>query len=336
MDPQALRTLPKVELHRHLECSIRPSTLRELLKLAGFDVPADPKAFSNLYLVTEPMDDLESVLRKFLATQKVLSTEKILERIAYEAVEDAFNEGIRILELRYAPTFVQQGHENLSFDQIHQAFCRGLDRARKQFPVAVGLIAIIQRILPVSEGKRVTDFVIANRDTFIGIDLADNEVGFDSKPFAPLFEKARAAGVHVTIHSGEADVPGSSNFVRDAIEILGAERIGHGVQIYQSPEMIDFVKSKRVPLELCPTSNWLTHAVKSLSQHPIRQLMEAGVDVTLNSDDPGVFGIDLTNEYQVLQSHLNFTEREFKKLNDTAARVSFIPLKDRQAVWPGL
>lgn len=324
INSQTLRTLPKVELHRHLECSLRPSTLRELLTLSGLEVPKDPTAFANLYLVKEPMDDLESVLRKFLATQKVLSTEQVLERIAYEAVEDAHNEGIHTLELRYAPTFVQQGHEDLSFDQIHQAFVRGLERGKKQYGVAAGLIAIIQRILPVSEGKRVTDFVIANRDTFIGIDLADNEVGFDSKPFAPLFEKARAAGLHITVHAGEADVPNAPQTVRDAIDILGAERIGHGVQIYRSPEMIEYVKSKNITLELCPTSNWLTHAVKSLDQHPIRKLMEAGVAVTINSDDPGVFGIDLTHEYQVLQTHLGFTEADFATCNATATRASFL------------
>jgi adenosine deaminase len=302
---------------------------------SGLEVPANSRDFANLYLVTEPMTDLESVLRKFLATQKVLSTEQVLERITYEAIEDAYKEGIRILELRYAPTFVREGHENLSFDQIHQAIVRGVEKA-KHLPVAVGLIAIIQRILPVEEGKRVTDFAIANRDTFVGLDLADNEVGFDSKPFAPLFEKARAAGLHITVHSGEADVPGSPEFVRDAINVLGAERIGHGVQIYHSPEMMDFVKSKNVPLELCPTSNWLTQAVKTLDAHPFRILMEAGVPVTINSDDPGVFGIDLTNEYQVLQTHLGFTEKDFKTCNETAARASFISLDKRRAVWPGL
>lgn len=336
MDMNELRALPKVELHRHLECSLRPSTLRELLTASGESVPEEAAAFSNLYLVTEPMNDLESVLRKFLATQTVLSTEQVLERISFEAVEDAYLEGIRILELRYAPTFVQQGHDDLSFDQIHQAIVRGVTRAEKQFPVAVGLIAIIQRILPVADGARVTDFVIANRDTFIGLDLADNEVGFDSKPFAPHFARARAAGLHITVHSGEADVPGAPEFVRDAINILGAERIGHGVQIHHSPEMMEFVKSKNVPLELCPTSNWLTQAVKSLDQHPFRKLMEAGVGVTINSDDPGVFGIDLTNEYRVLQDHLKFTKAEFAHCNETAARASFIPLAKRQKVWPSL
>ncbi len=333
MTLEQLRAIPKVELHRHLECSLRPSTLRELLGGAGLEVPTDQAKFDLKYLVTQPMDDLEAVLGKFLATQGVLSTEDVLTRITFEAIEDAYADGIRILELRYAPTFIQLGHEHLSFKQIHAAILRGVAKA-KSIPVAVGLIAIIQRTLSFEEGERVTKFVIENCDSFVGLDLADNEVGFDSKKFAPLFQRAKRAGLHITVHSGEADVPGSPEFVRDAIEVLGAERIGHGVQIYQSPSMIEFVKSRRIPLELCPTSNWLTNAVTALRKHPFQILMKAGVPVTINSDDPGVFGIDLTNEYEVLHEHFGFTEAEFNQCNDTAAAASFIPFAERQKVWP--
>lgn len=331
---EQLRAIPKVELHRHLECSLRPSTLRELLSKSGKPIPPEQEAFAKMYLVTQPMDDLEAVLGKFLATQGVLSTEEVLERITFEAVEDAFLDGVRILELRYAPTFVQMGHEHLSFERIHQAIVRGRDRACAKYPIAVGLIAIIQRILPFAEGERVASFAIENKDTFVALDLADNEVGFDSRPFAPLFQRAKAAGLHITVHSGEADVPGSPEFVRTAVEVLGAERIGHGVQIYRSPEMIEFIKSRRIPLELCPTSNWLTNAVSVLNKHPFKQLMDKGVPVTINSDDPGVFGIDLTNEYRVLHEGLGLTLADFERCNDTAAAASFIPLAQKQKVWP--
>lgn len=334
MNLEQLRAIPKVELHRHLECSLRPSTLRELLGAGGMPVPAEREAFAKMYLVMEPMDDLEQVLGKFLATQKVLSTEEVLERITFEAVEDAYHDGVRILELRYAPTFVQLGHSHLSFEKIHEAIVRGRDRACAQYPIAVGLIAIIQRILPFEEGRRVAEFAIANRDTFVALDLADNEVGFDSKPFAPLFKKARAAGLRITVHSGEADVEGSPYFVRDAVEILGAERVGHGVQIYREPEMIEFIRSRRIPLELCPTSNWLTNAVSAVNKHPFKQLMDQDVLVTINSDDPGVFGIDLTNEYRVLHEGLGLGLDDFTRCNDTAAAASFIPLAERQKVWP--
>ena len=147
---------------------------------------------------------------------------------------------------------------------------------------------------------------------------------FDSKPFSPLFERARQAELGITVHSGEADVPKAPRYVRDAIDYLGATRIGHGLQIHRDQNMMNYVKEKGIVLELCPTSNWLTNAVSSLDSHPFRKLMEYGIRTTINSDDPGIFGIDLTNEYEILAKHHNFTETEFNHCNDIAAASSFI------------
>ncbi|HEX4923962.1 MAG TPA: adenosine deaminase [Bdellovibrionales bacterium] len=331
-----LKHLPKAELHRHLEGAIRLETVKELAQAHGLDLPADHGEFREKVLVTRPMENLGVVLGKFWLTQSVLSTEEILERITFEAVEDAYNEGIRVLELRYAPNFILENHPNLTFDSIHQSILRGLERAKKQFPMAVGLIGIVVRVDPMDECESVANFIIDNRDTFLAIDLAGDEAGYPCKTFAPLFMKAKKAGLRVTVHSGEADQPGAAEFVRDAIECLGAERIGHGVQIYRDPKMIEFVKSEKVVLELCPTSNWLTNAVKNLGAHPIRFLGDQGVAVTVNSDDPGLFGIDLTNEYHVLHNELGFSVDELRKLADEAARHSFIPIEERRKVWPGL
>ena len=328
-----LRKLDKVELHRHLELSLRHDTIRELAPNFGIEIP-DQQTFIERFLITQPMADLSSVLNKFLDTQKLLSSTEILERITYECCEDAYNEGIRILELRYAPTFVRQGHDNLSFTDIHQAITKGMQRAEADFPMAVGLICIIQRILPVNEAEAVTQFAVDNKDTFIGLDLADNEVGFDSKPFAPFFSRAKEAGLGITVHSGEANVPKAPEYVKDAIDYLGATRIGHGVQIYRDPQMIDYVKKKQVVLELCPTSNWLTQAVNSTQEHPFRVLMEQGVLCTINSDDPGIFNINLTHEYQILFEQHGFTEKEFNQCADIAARASFISKDKKQKVWP--
>lgn len=327
-----IQSLPKVELHRHLELSIRHSTLRELAPKFGFDL-SPKEAFGHHFLIEEPMTDLGAVLHKFLDTQKLLATEEILERIAFEACEDAFAEGIRILELRYAPTFVVQGHPELTFEKTHQAICKGVIRAETKFPMAVGLVCIIQRILPVKEAEAVTQFAIEHKDTFVGLDLADNEVGFDSKPFSKFFLQAKAAGLGITVHSGEANVPKAPQYVRDAIEHLGAERIGHGVQIYRDPEMINFVKDHKVVLELCPSSNWLTQAVTSLKAHPIRMLMEAGVLVTINTDDPGIFNTDMNKEYSALAKHHGFNEKEFRALNQIAATSSFISEEKKKKVW---
>lgn len=312
---------------------MRPSTLKELARAQGIRVPENEEEFKREFLVTEPMADLGAVLKKFMVTQQVLNRPEVLTRITREIIEDCFSEGVRILELRYAPTFIEEGHENMTFDSIHKAIVAGV-RACAHLPIAVGLLLIIQRIRSQEDAKRVTDFAIANRDTIVGLDLADNEVGFNCVPFAPHFMAAKRAGLKITVHAGEAPVPSASQSVYDAVEQLGADRIGHGVQIAKDERAMAFIRERRIPLELCPISNWLTNAVPSVAAHPFRKLMEAGVPVTLNTDDPGVFNSTLLEEYDNLEKLHGFTEAEFNRINDIAAAASFIPLEKKQAVWP--
>ena len=174
----------------------------------------------------------------------------------------------------------------------------------------------------------VCDFALEHRDSFIALDLADDEDAAPAKAFAPVFQKAHEKGLHITIHAGESNSPTSPQNVIDAIETLHAQRIGHGLQIIKSAKALQLVKQKRIPLELCVTSNWLTNAVSDLSQHPIRELIAAGILICLNSDDPGIFGIDLTNDYHLLQQQYGFQQIDFDRANDIAAQASFIPLVD--------
>lgn len=329
-----LREIPKIDLHRHLDCSMRWSTLRELAPQVGIELPQDPGAQREHFLITQPMRDLESVLKKFLRAQKVLASEEILERLAFEACEDAFNDGLLAVELRFAPTFISDGHPSLTNEKILAAFKRGIDRAMKTYPMAAGLIAIIQRIKPVKEAERVCDFVIANKDAFIALDLADNEEGFDARPFALLFQKAKKAGMHITIHSGETPTALAPQWVRDSVEIMGAERIGHGIQIIQDPATIDFVRAKKIPLEVCPLSNWLTQAFPTFETHPVKKLWNAGVDIAICSDDPGIFGSTLTDDYAIMHQVHGFTRADFDRANDIAARASFLDKKLLAKVWP--
>ena len=152
-----LNNIPKVELHRHLELSIRHSTMKELAPTVGISIP-DEESFHHHFLITEPMSDLETVLSKFLNTQKLLFSAEILKRITYEIIEDAHKEGIRILELRYAPTFIKEKHDHFTFDKIHQAIDEGVKMAEKDFPIAVGLLCTIQRTLPLESAQFVGDF----------------------------------------------------------------------------------------------------------------------------------------------------------------------------------
>ncbi len=332
-DKLPVELLPKVELHRHLELSLRHSTIRELAPQFGIEIPND-KVFAERFLIREPMHDLGSVLNKFLDTQLLLGSTDILERITYEACVDAFKEGIRVLELRYAPTFVRHRHDHLSFDKIHEAISKGAARAEKDLEMAVGLICIIQRILPIKEAERVTDWAIEHKESFVGLDLADNEEGFDSKPFSPFFLKARDAGLGVTIHAGEINTPKAPRYVKDAVEYLGATRIGHGVQVYRDVEMLEYVIARKIVLELCLTSNYLTQAVPGeMAAHPFKKLIKAGVLTTINTDDPGIFDTDMNKEYRLLNELFDFTALDFELCNNIAARSSFISREKVDRVW---
>ena len=330
---QQIRLIPKIDLHRHLDCSMRWSTLLEIATTLKLEFPRQPENQQKHFLVTEPMVNLEAVLSKFLIAQKVLASEEILERLAFEACEDAFNDGVRIIELRYAPTFIADGHTSLNFEKIHQAFLRGLNRAEKKMPVATGLICILQRILGLEKVERVTHFAIENKDTFLAMDLADNENGFEPKKFVPFFERARAAGLRTTIHSGEAPSPLSGQWIKDSINILGAERIGHGIQAIHDPSVIELLKTKDILLEVCPYSNYLTQAFKTHGEHPLRKLYNLQVPLSLNSDDPGMFASLLSDDYLIAHQYHGFTAQDFQICNENAYRHSFIAEKEKSKAW---
>ncbi|MDG0815287.1 adenosine deaminase [Bdellovibrio svalbardensis] len=321
---QNIRDLLKVELHRHLDCSVRWSTLVELAPQVGIQLAPTSQGQKDQFLITKPMKDLGSVLGKFLNAQKVLASEEILTRIAFEACEDAYNDGIRLLELRYAPTFIADGHASLDFEKIHRSLTKGVDMAKKKFAMAVGMICIVQRVKPYNIAEKVVDFAIDHKDSFIALDLADNEEGFDPKAFAPLFQKAKKAGLHITVHSGETPNDLAASWVKDSVEILGAERIGHGIQIVRDLNILNFVRDHKIPLEVCPISNYLTQSFETYEAHPIRNLVNSGVLVTINSDDPGVFATTLSDDYEVLHRVHNFSEEDFRRCNQIAFNASFI------------
>lgn len=321
-----VNTLPKVELHRHIEGALRYATMKEWV-LADKLMPATAteEQLRNFILITKPVDGLKVFLEKFGLIHRVLATPERIRRMAFEACADAYAEGVRVLELRYSPVFIQGERSELTFDRIHAAILEGLAAAVQQFPMVVGLIGILGREWDLPTATRVTDFFIANKSTLLGMDLANDEANFGSGPFAGLFRKARKAGLHLTVHAGESNIPTSSESVRSALDELGAERLGHGVQIYRDPALMEEVAKRGIILELCPTSNILTRCIASLEAYPIRQIRAAGVRVSLNADDPGVFDYDLNHEYRAMAELHGLAGKDFAVINRDAYAASFIP-----------
>ena len=326
------KEIPKVELHCHLEACFRPETVMEVGRMLGLDVPQDPERYYREWLLTQPLQNLEIALKRFVDIQQIWCSEEIIERMTFEACEYAIDQGIRIMEFRYSPDFIAHGKPHLDHQKIHDAVLSGLSHVTDS-DLTVGLIGIVQKVLPLEDAGKTVDFIIDNADTFIALDFADQDT-HDLSVYTTLVEKVRAAGLHLTVHAGEGGGPEAPDQIRAAIEVLGAERIGHGIQIINDESVMALVKEKAVALEICPTSNWLTNTVPTTAEHPIRQLMEAGVPVTINSDDPGLFGIDLCHEYEILHREHNYTMEEFNRCNDIAAAQSFVSLEDKQRVWP--
>jgi adenosine deaminase len=317
-----------------MEGAVRLQTVLDVAQEAGVKLPT--RAIEELRrhaLITEPMKDLATVLNKFMLVQSCLATPSILKRVAYENCIDAHLDGIRVFEMRYSPGFIAFNHPMLTYDSIHQAIVDGVEKAEKEFKgkLAVGLICIISRDQPAIEHEKTTDFVLQNKSAFVGFDLAGDEAAFPPKLFRKYFDRVRGAGLGITVHCGE--VPGSAPWVRDSILELGAQRIGHGIQISHDRSVMDFVREKNVTLENCPTSNVLTQGVDKLENHPLPLFLKENIPVTLNSDDPHIFGIDLTHEYEVCDKVLGLTEDDFIKLNERALKVTFIDQEKVKRAW---
>ncbi len=322
--PTAISKLNKTELHRHLDCSMRFKTMLTIAQEAQMIFPATEKEQRDFFLVTSPMDNLGIALSKFQKAQKLLFSEQILEDLAFATIQEASLENTKLLELRYSPTFIQDGHSHLSWDQIHQAFLRGIEKAQKAYTIAVGLIVIIQRTLPREVAESLIDFVINHKNTVIGIDLADNEDGFQAKPFEKIFQKAKSAGLSITVHAGEIPTQQSILNIEDSIRFLGANRIGHGIQAIHSPSVLKLLRDENIPLEVCPTSNYLTQVVPKLTGHPLRSLFNEGILLTINTDDPGLFDYTLSDELKVVHDILGFSESELKLFQKIGFEKSFI------------
>lgn len=316
----------QTELHRHLDASLRPETLLELLQLRGIEAQSTSvEAFKEKFLLLQPLENLEAVLAKFSLFQKVFDRPEALTRITFETIEDCYNEGTLQVELRFAPAFITE-HNSLSWDDLLLAIQKGVLEAVTRYPdMRVGLICIAVRDLGLEKVHETLEFFLKHRGAFVGIDLAGNELGFPCREyqalFQPLLENPKAP---VTIHAGEASGPEN---IWEAIDLLGAKRIGHGIRCVDDPELMKELARRQICLEVCPTSNWITRSVKSLEEHPLRQIIQAGVPASINTDDPGIFGITLPEEFIISHKKMGLTAEEIASCLENAFQHSFIPQK---------
>jgi adenosine deaminase len=316
-----LRTVAKVDLHRHLEGAIRLETMLELYRDAGAPLDATtPRELAAQAQVLEPMDSLEAVLSRFGIAQGAFFDEAACERIAYEAVEDLAEDNVRLAELRFSPHFLCEPH-GLDWDAAMEAIVRGVDRASADHDVAVGLIAIASRNYGIESAERTIDFALRHRDRLVAFDLAGDERAYPPSLYADLIARLGGSGLKLTTHYGES---GGPPFPREAVEALGSLRLGHGVSVAWDAEVTALIRERDVALEMCPTSNHRTKAVATIDQHPALRLLQQDVAVTINTDNPGLFAIDLTNELEVCQEQLGFGDDDLRRVTANAIDASFV------------
>jgi adenosine deaminase len=336
LDRQSLSRLPKVELHRHLDGSVRFQTILSLARRHGLDLgSSSEEELRTMTLIRTPMRDLEAVIASFAVPQKVLCCYEALRRVAFENVEDAYQDGVKLLELRFAPAFISAG-KSLTNDEIIEGVLDGVADGAERYPIEVGLIGILPRTaVPEANRQATADLIRYARGArrgaqlIVGFDLADSETAAPAESFVPLVDQARRAGLGITIHSGENT---SAAAVRKTLELFHPDRIGHGIRIWEEPQTVERVRQLGVHLEICPTSNWLTRSVPSRKAHPLPGLYRAGVSVSVNSDDPQLMDIDLVHEYELCTRFYGFGPSDFQAINRAAARASFLPEAARRRV----
>ncbi|HIQ02502.1 MAG TPA: adenosine deaminase [Anaerolineales bacterium] len=323
-----LRKMPKIDLHRHLEGSLRLQTLAEIATEHGIDLPAYSIEQLRPYVqVTDEEPDFHRFLAKFRLLRRFYRSPEAVERIAYEAVADAAADNIRYLELRFNPVALSRS-QHFSLANVTEWVSRAIARAQQDHDITVRLILQIGREESLRVAEEIIDLALAHRDKGVaGIDLAGDEVNYPPHRFAPLFYRAWREGLGITTHAGEA---GGAENVRDAIRLLHASRIGHGVRAVENSDVVRFVQERGVVLEVCPTSNLQTGVVRTLGQHPLPDLIALGLKVTINTDDPSVSDTTLTDEYLVATAAIGLSLEQIREAILTAADAAFLPEEERQ------
>jgi adenosine deaminase len=318
-----IKFMPKVELHVHLEGSIKFETLSHLSKRNNIQLPFKTEVEFKNFL---KFKDFKHFLDIYTFITSCLKTPDDYELISYQFGCDRAKQNIRYSEVTFS-IFSNCHATGLSWQDILEALNHGRMRASKEFGVGWGWIFDILRDEPESQ-TFVLDVLLNCKDSgVVGLGLTGQENKFSSDNFIKTFETAYKNKFGITTHAGEI---AGSEVIWDAINLLHADRIGHGVSCVQDPQLIEFLKQKQIPLEICPTSNISIGVFSNFESHPLRKLWDAGLLLTVNSDDPALFNTDLNNEYKILVDHFGFNINDLEKICLNALHASFLSEEQKQ------
>lgn len=312
---------PLTDLHRHLDGNIRTSTIWQLAQ--EYSIPLEQQSLEELLQATQVQvktTDLLAFLQKMELGVSVLASEQACYRVAYENVEDAKRAGLTYAELRFSPVFMAKAH-NLPIEQVVDAVIAGCKAGSQTYAIPINLIGILSRSFGEATCYQELQALLKAKDDIVALDLAGDEKGFPAIRFKEHFKLARDAGWNITVHAGEADGPQS---IWQAIEELGATRIGHGVAAREDHRLMDFMANNGISIECCLTSNFQTGACTDIAEHPIKTFIEKGIVVTLNTDDPGVSGIEIADEYKLAREIVGLTAEQLAQIQLNGIEVAFV------------
>ncbi len=327
LDPQLLKRLPKVELHCHLDGSLRIDTILELAQKDKVELPTyDKTELIRILTSRQRFSSLNEYLELFEITLKVLQTPHSLERAAFELIEDVADENVRYIEVRYSP--ILHGESGMTPEESIKAVYKGLLRGEKEFGVKSGIIVCGIRDISPEKSLRLAKLTIQFKNKgVVGFDLAGAEENHPAKDHREAFYLILNNNINATLHAGEDFGPAS---IHQALHYCGAHRIGHGTRLKEDLDLMNYVNDHRITLEICLTSNFQTQSVKHKDSHPLRYYYDRGLRITLNTDNRLMSNTTLTKEFMIANKHFGFTRHDFREITITAMKSAFLHYAERK------
>lgn len=321
------KNIPLTDLHRHLDGNIRPQTILELGQQFQIQLPANtlPELLPHVQ-VMDNQPDLLSFLSKLDWGVKVLGDLEACRRVAWENMQDAAQQGLDYVELRFSPFYMAMTHQ-LPLAGVVEAVIDGVQQGSRDFDLPAKLIGIMSRTFGQARCQQELDALLTHRDQITALDLAGDELGFPGELFVEHFKQAHDAGWQISIHAGEA--AGASS-IWQAIQTLGATRIGHGVKAVEDAKLLDYLAEHQIGIESCITSNLQTSTVADIRQHPLKTFLEHGILATINSDDPAVEGIDIQHEYLQAAPQAGLSEVQIRQAQQNGLSIAFLSAQEKQ------
>ena len=319
------RDLPMIELHRHLEGCMRPQTILELGEKHARPLAEDLEGVRALLQVTEPQPGLMPFILRLERAVSILGDLDACARVALECVEDASREGLAYLELRFSPYFMAMSWQ-LDLAEVVNAVADGVRRGERNFGLRTNLIGIMSRTFGPQTAMRELQALLTHRDKLVALDLAGDEARWPGEHFVEHFRIGRKAGWHINVHAGEAAGPAG---IWQAVNVLGAERLGHAVHAGADPALISYLGEHKIGIESCLTSNVQTKTVTDYSHHPIRSFLEQGQLATINTDNPTASGVTLPYELSIAAPAAGLNTELIHQAKMNALTVAFLSNEDK-------